>query len=281
MVKELTGDDKFTDALIENLEIDLCIVDEAGCVLETAIPILLRWSPANLVLVGDHKQLQPFSVLFSEPGKETHHTRSLLERAVTSGLKPWLLSTQYRMPERLCDLVSRLFYKGLLHTAREIIHRDSLGSRSVRWIHCEGPEQEHHRRGYSNPSEAELAVNEAEEALRSLPGSSCFIITPYNMQKKEIEDHIRRSAVCYPLCQPESGRIKVLSVDACQGNEADFVVLSLVRTTGVNQFLEDQRRLCVAISRAKKAHIIVGHESNFKKRGSEVWQKVITHCSRG
>jgi hypothetical protein len=34
-----------------NLGIDTCIVDEAGCVLESSIPVLLRWNPANIVLV--------------------------------------------------------------------------------------------------------------------------------------------------------------------------------------------------------------------------------------
>ena len=34
-----------------SLAIDTCIVDEAGCVLESSIPVLLHWKPANIVLV--------------------------------------------------------------------------------------------------------------------------------------------------------------------------------------------------------------------------------------
>jgi superfamily I DNA and/or RNA helicase len=45
------------------VDIDTVIVDEAGCVLEMAIPVLLRWRPSNLVLIGDHQQLAPFTSL--------------------------------------------------------------------------------------------------------------------------------------------------------------------------------------------------------------------------
>ena len=48
---------------IEDLAIHTIIIDEAACVLETAIPILLRWAPRNLVLIGDHLQLAPYTNL--------------------------------------------------------------------------------------------------------------------------------------------------------------------------------------------------------------------------
>lgn len=51
----------------EDLSIDTVIVDEAGCVLETAIPILLQWAPSNLVLIGDHLQLPPYTSLDNSP----------------------------------------------------------------------------------------------------------------------------------------------------------------------------------------------------------------------
>jgi len=35
-----------------DIDIDTCIVDEAGCVLESSIPVVLRWRPANLVVVS-------------------------------------------------------------------------------------------------------------------------------------------------------------------------------------------------------------------------------------
>jgi superfamily I DNA and/or RNA helicase len=49
------------------LNLDTVLVDEAGCVPECAIPMLLRLRPSNLVLIGDHKQLQAFTSLVDPP----------------------------------------------------------------------------------------------------------------------------------------------------------------------------------------------------------------------
>ncbi len=70
---------------------------------------------------------------------------------------------------------------------------------------------------------------------------------------------------------------QVLTVDACQGSEADVVILSMVRSAGVNAFLEDRRRMCVALSRAKRECIVVGSASNFKRNGSAMWRTIVAH----
>lgn len=63
---------------------DTVIVDEAGCVPESATPMLLRLAPANLVLIGDHKQLQAFTALVDPP--RNHCRRAALQlRAEAAG----------------------------------------------------------------------------------------------------------------------------------------------------------------------------------------------------
>jgi hypothetical protein len=56
-------------------DIDTVIMDEAGCVAEMAMPVLIKLSPANLVLVGDHLQLPAFIDLRDPP---PNHCRSCL-----------------------------------------------------------------------------------------------------------------------------------------------------------------------------------------------------------
>lgn len=88
---------------LARLTIDTVIMDEAGCVLETAIPVLLSLGTKNLTLVGDHNQLKPFSQV--RDGKASvSHSRSLMERAIDSGLTPQFLNTQYRMHPTICDV---------------------------------------------------------------------------------------------------------------------------------------------------------------------------------
>lgn len=86
-----------------SIDIDTVILDEAGCVLETAIPVLLSLGTKNLTLVGDHNQLRPFSHV-REGKASSNHSRSLLERAIKSGLTPQFLDTQYRMHPNICDV---------------------------------------------------------------------------------------------------------------------------------------------------------------------------------
>lgn len=67
----------------------------------------------NLVLLGDHKQLNP--LVLATAGalemKEKNVDRSFMERALDCGCREHSLLTQYRMPDILCKLVSRLFYR--------------------------------------------------------------------------------------------------------------------------------------------------------------------------
>jgi len=54
------------------------------------------------------------------------------------------------------------------------------------------------------------------------------------------------------------GRVPVVTVDAMQGREAQVIILSCVRTGDGLGFLADPRRICVALSRAREALVVVG-----------------------
>jgi len=69
--------------------------------------------------------------------------------------------------------------------------------------------------------------------------------------------------------------ISVNSVDGYQGQENDIVILSTVRSkTNRIGFLRDQRRLNVAITRARKSLIIFGNAETLSMNNN--WKKVIT-----
>jgi superfamily I DNA and/or RNA helicase len=60
-----------------------------------------------------------------------------------------------------------------------------------------------------------------------------------------------------------------LTIDQCQGQEADFVIFSLVQRP--TRFL-DKHRLNVALSRTKKELIILGDRNDFRKASeNEHW----------
>jgi len=59
-------------------------------------------------------------------------------------------------------------------------------------------------------------------------------------------------------------RIEICTVDRFQGHEADFVMVSLVRTRGVG-FLDSPNRLNVALTRARYLVLIIGSRQSFSR----------------
>ncbi len=65
-----------------------------------------------------------------------------------------------------------------------------------------------------------------------------------------------------------------------QGREMDVILISAVRANekGSVGFLRDERRLNVAITRARYALVVVGHAKTLF-RGDATWQRLINHAA--
>jgi intron-binding protein aquarius len=96
--------------------------------------------------------------------------------------------------------------------------------------------------------------------LIGYPSEKISILTTYNGQKHLIRDVLRkRCANSDWMGQPD----KITTVDKFQGQQNDFIILSLVRTRNVGH-LRDVRRLVVALSRARLGLYIFGRVSLFR-----------------
>lgn len=90
MMRHLSSEVPNADAL-SSRTIHSVIVDEAGCVLEPSMLLFLTLRPQNILLVGDPRQLRPFSRV---EGGALNHDRSLLERAEADKLQLHILKEQ-------------------------------------------------------------------------------------------------------------------------------------------------------------------------------------------
>jgi superfamily I DNA and/or RNA helicase len=70
--------------------------------------------------------------------------------------------------------------------------------------------------------------------------------------------------------------VRITSVDNYQGEENDFILLSLVRSNknGEIGFLAASNRACVALSRAKVGFYIIGNGTLLVNKNN-LWRKVI------
>ncbi len=116
-------------------------------------------------------------------------------------------------------------------------------------------EQEPRPYFFQNLGEAEYVVaTYMYMRLLGYRADQIVILTSYNGQKALIKDVIAAKCSWHPLIGSPKA---VETVDKFQGQQADYVLLSLVRTKTVGH-IRDMRRLVVAVSRARLGLYVFG-----------------------
>lgn len=106
-----------------------------------------------------------------------------------------------------------------------------------------------------------------------LPGQ-IGVITPYEGQRSYISSYMQFSG---SLKKDLYREVEIASVDAFQGREKDYIIVSCVRSNehqGIG-FLNDPRRLNVALTRAKYGLVILGNPKVLSKHA--LWHYLLTH----
>lgn len=184
------------------------------------MPLLTRFKPDLLLVVGDHRQLPPYSDC------DNFSPISVLERmaAALCGSNPLkMLKAQYRMHPDICRIVSTHFYGGELTTALETARRRSLTSpRSIEWYAHETNEECDEAASKLNREECRIVCDQIlprleEEISR---GKTVAIITFYKAQVRLLQETLEKKGLL-------RRSVSVISVDASQGSEADISILSM------------------------------------------------------
>uniref|UniRef100_A0A7N6C173 RNA helicase aquarius n=1 Tax=Anabas testudineus TaxID=64144 RepID=A0A7N6C173_ANATE len=255
---------------------DNILMEEAAQILEieTFIPLLLqnpedgysrlkRW-----IMIGDHHQLPPVikNMAFQ---KYSNMEQSLFTRFVRLGVPTIDLDAQGRARASLCNLYNwRYKHLGNLPHVQQLpefqVPNPGL-TFDFQLINVEDfngvGESEPNPYFYQNLAEAEYAVALfMYMRLLGYPADRISILTTYNGQKHLIRDVINQRCAGNPFFgQPN----KVTTVDRFQGQQNDYIILSLVRTKAVGH-LRDVRRLVVAMSRARLGLYIFARVSLFQ-----------------
>ncbi|KAF7727161.1 hypothetical protein EC973_007936 [Apophysomyces ossiformis] len=246
-----------------NFKYDNIIIEEAAQILEveTFIPLLLQEPEDGMsrlkrvVLIGDHHQLPPVvkNMAFQQYG---NMEQSLFTRFVRLGVPTLQLDAQGRARASIAKLYSwrydHLDNLPVISSAEEFGKANAGFTYDYQLVNVgkyQGKgETEPVPYFYQNVGEAEYIVAVYQYMrLQGYPAEKITILTTYNGQKSLINDVLERRCGWNPFFGKPAA---LTTVDQYQGQQNDYVLLSLVRTKSVGH-LRDVRRLIVAVSRAK------------------------------
>ncbi len=172
------------------------------------------------------------------------------------------LNMQYRMHPLLGGLVSDVFYKPHNESFESPLKEEHfkhnlriLDNKPCAWIDVKNPKEKRNADGYYYRESEITAIKECLDLfMKDEPDFTFGVITFFSEQKKLLEQALKGYA-----------NLEIGTVDSFQGKEFDVVFLSSVRTRHTEGFgfLKDSPRLCVALSRQKRALIVAGDKDKF------------------
>ena len=271
---------------------DTVVVDESAQTTEPALLCALAAArPDQLVLVGDTRQLPP--TITCNDVRDTLGI-SPMTRLEQAGVGEVTLRVQYRMDPALLEHPSKYFYNGLVKSAQDVVERSqsnrlplgfswpSSDPLAVVRVGNGDSEIRHNFGGRSNPSEAEVVASIVLDLLDEgdVEASGIAVISPYSKQVQLIRNKLAATTLSRRSMIRNSHNVRVGTVDSFQGQEADLVIFSSVRSNPMRElgFLRDSRRLCVSITRAKRGFILVGDTQVL--RSCRHWNALLESCER-
>ena len=266
--------------LLDGRRFPRILIDEATQATEPATLVPIVRGCKQLVLVGDHKQLPP--TVISSRAEEMGLNISLFERLIELGINSTMLLKQYRMHPCIADFPSRQSYQGLLSNG--VSQQERPAPIGLIWPDFENPvaflpvdggeivSPDGHSK--ANPTEAGWVLKMVDSILQGgdISPNEIGIITPYNGQVRVIHDLMETSGG-----MEKGGKwngVEVRSVDGYQGREKEVIILSAVRSNpdGNVGFLDDSRRLNVALTRAKRGLVVIGDPKTLRnQRDWDFW----------
>ena len=258
--------------MMRNRQFSTVFIDEAAQALEP-----MCWIPITrsnrVIFAGDHFQLPP--TVKSKKAEEQGLKETLFEHCMNIPDVSVMLNTQYRMHEWIMGYSNKKFYQNNLiadvSVKEQLLDTDPanyLLNIPVEFIDTAGcgytEVMNTESLSIANPEEAQLLLKHLKLVLQqhsfivssALKPLTIGIISPYKEQVQYLNTLLAEDAEL----KPHAAQIAVKTVDGFQGQEKDIIYISLVRSNEQMEigFLNDIRRMNVALTRAKKKLVVIG-----------------------
>jgi hypothetical protein len=262
---------------------DAMVIDEASMMPIPYLACMGLIGRERLVIAGDFRQLGPIALAQSRAAFDWLHRDAFELAGITQNSShPALrmLMVQRRMHQDICNLVNSVFYQGKLQT--KVDTKITLTTRLpplpgvaavfVSLTPDDGSEViQTESKSRLNRKSADIVVRLATEYTKIEETALIGVIAPYRAQVSLIRRLVREQH----LPDKNVERIKIGTVHAFQGSEADVIIWDLVDTPhqpiGKLYRGDAGNRLTnVAISRARGKLIIVGDPDVFSFGGGHL-----------
>lgn len=194
--------------------------------------------------------------------------------------RSFALTHQNRMHPEISDFPRQAFYTPTGETSEALL-QDSphvqkrpwplakmFAHRSI-WVNVPTPPNQpsdNGRRQESNPAEAFVVAQYILQAVRVHPQASIAVICFYKSQLRLVRKTLKELAEDEGVPLPQ--HIEHLTVDSCQGREADMVFVSFTFAGG-SRFVRDPNRLNVALTRARHQLVLVGNHDGMLRKAAK------------
>ncbi|EDK45555.1 ATP-dependent helicase NAM7 [Lodderomyces elongisporus NRRL YB-4239] len=260
------------------------LIDESTQASEPEVLIPIVKGAKQVILVGDHQQLGP--VILDRKAADAGLKQSLFERLVFLGHVPIRLEVQYRMHPCLSEFPSNMFYEGSLQngvTSKDRLVEEAmfpwpvLDTPMMFWANYGREELSGSGNSYLNRVEAMNVERIITRLFKDgIKPEQIGVITPYEGQRAYLVQFMSINSTILDK-RDQYLEVEITSVDAFQGREKDFIILSCVRANDSQSigFLSDPRRLNVALTRAKYGLLILGNPRALCR--NKLWNHLLIH----
>ncbi|KAI3404907.2 NAM7 [Candida oxycetoniae] len=272
------------DKRLAQLKFRTVLIDESTQASEPEVLIPIVKGAKQVILVGDHQQLGP--VILDRKAADAGLKQSLFERLVFLGHVPIRLEVQYRMHPCLSEFPSNMFYEGSLQNGVTSDDRVVSGAMfpwpvpetpMMFWANYGREELSGSGNSYLNRVEAMNVERIITRLFKDgIKPEQIGVITPYEGQRAYLVQFMSINSTLLDK-RDEYLEVEITSVDAFQGREKDFIILSCVRANDSQSigFLSDPRRLNVALTRAKYGLLVLGNPRALCR--NKLWNHLLIH----
>ncbi|KHJ94973.1 zinc knuckle [Oesophagostomum dentatum] len=254
----------------------LVICDEASQVPEPVFVAIANHLPAlRHVYIGDIHQLEPHVRCPRTSQAAKFGARSIIDILVSAHAVPVApLVTTFRAHPSLNGLPNLVAYEGTLVSRTPVDQRRLLldlmtfpdGTTPFMFLDVAGNSERAVSRSHSNEAEALVCTTIIDRLLRKgVAPEAIYIICFYKEQLRRLEEYARNA------------NVQLGTVDSVQGREKDVVILLTTRTDfdpTSAEFLDDPRRMNVALTRCRQGQFVLGHAESLRK--VNFWNVVLT-----